>query len=155
MSRLCQDNVNPHMCHMIMSLKAQTHFNTICKVQVITPHGARQKFGILIFVHEKTSSPPPDHLTPLTCLLSHLNWLPHPSLILPDPQHAYVHSPPSRCDSDTAPSSPPSPLLTLPHPATYHPYAHVVPCRHASDATYQPYAHIVPSQHSSNGAYHP
>ncbi|MBW0517897.1 hypothetical protein O181_057612 [Austropuccinia psidii MF-1] len=33
-----QDNVNHHMCHMRMSLKAQTHFNTICNVWVISPH---------------------------------------------------------------------------------------------------------------------
>ncbi|MBW0531358.1 hypothetical protein O181_071073 [Austropuccinia psidii MF-1] len=43
MSRLRQDNVNLHMCHMRMSLKAQTHFNTICNVWVITPHGATQQ----------------------------------------------------------------------------------------------------------------
>ncbi|MBW0553833.1 hypothetical protein O181_093548 [Austropuccinia psidii MF-1] len=35
MSRQRQDNVN---CHMRMSLKAQTHFNTIGNVQVISPH---------------------------------------------------------------------------------------------------------------------
>ncbi|MBW0471401.1 hypothetical protein O181_011116, partial [Austropuccinia psidii MF-1] len=28
-----QDNVNRHMCHMRMSLKAQTHFNTIHNVR--------------------------------------------------------------------------------------------------------------------------
>ncbi|MBW0559432.1 hypothetical protein O181_099147 [Austropuccinia psidii MF-1] len=33
-----QDNVNRHMCHMRMSLKAQTHFNTIRNVWVISPH---------------------------------------------------------------------------------------------------------------------
>ncbi|MBW0488710.1 hypothetical protein O181_028425 [Austropuccinia psidii MF-1] len=33
-----QDNVNRHMCHMRMSLKAQTHFNTIHNVRVISPH---------------------------------------------------------------------------------------------------------------------
>ncbi|MBW0505797.1 hypothetical protein O181_045512 [Austropuccinia psidii MF-1] len=55
-----------------MSLKAQTHFYTICNVWVITPHGATQQFGMLILVHEKTSAPPPGHLTPLPCLLSHM-----------------------------------------------------------------------------------
>ncbi|MBW0559041.1 hypothetical protein O181_098756 [Austropuccinia psidii MF-1] len=38
MSRQNQDNVNCHMCHMRISLKAQTHFNTICNVWVISPH---------------------------------------------------------------------------------------------------------------------
>ncbi|MBW0585484.1 hypothetical protein O181_125199 [Austropuccinia psidii MF-1] len=33
-----QDNVNCHMCHMRMSLKAQTHSNTIRNVWVISPH---------------------------------------------------------------------------------------------------------------------
>ncbi|MBW0592062.1 hypothetical protein O181_131777, partial [Austropuccinia psidii MF-1] len=33
-----QDNVNCHMCHMRMSIKAQTHFNTIRNVWVISPH---------------------------------------------------------------------------------------------------------------------
>ncbi|MBW0575663.1 hypothetical protein O181_115378 [Austropuccinia psidii MF-1] len=33
-----KDNVNRHMCHMRMSLKAQTHFNTIRNVWVISPH---------------------------------------------------------------------------------------------------------------------
>ncbi|MBW0584172.1 hypothetical protein O181_123887 [Austropuccinia psidii MF-1] len=34
----CQDNVNRHMCHMRMSLKAQTHFNTIRDVQMRVWH---------------------------------------------------------------------------------------------------------------------
>ncbi|MBW0471926.1 hypothetical protein O181_011641 [Austropuccinia psidii MF-1] len=33
---------------------------------------------MLIFVHGMTSTPPSDHLTPLPCLLSHMNCLPHP-----------------------------------------------------------------------------
>ncbi|MBW0574054.1 hypothetical protein O181_113769 [Austropuccinia psidii MF-1] len=33
-----QDNVNRHMCHMRMLLKAQTHFNTIGNAWVISPH---------------------------------------------------------------------------------------------------------------------
>ncbi|MBW0483482.1 hypothetical protein O181_023197 [Austropuccinia psidii MF-1] len=60
---LLQDNVNHQMCHINMSLKAQTHINTIHKVWVTTPHGASQQFGMLIFVREMTSAPPPDHLT--------------------------------------------------------------------------------------------
>ncbi|MBW0591090.1 hypothetical protein O181_130805 [Austropuccinia psidii MF-1] len=85
-----------------MSLKAQTHFHTICKIWVITPHGARQQFGMLIFVHEKISAQLPDHLTPLPCLFSGINWLQHPRLTLSNPQHDYAAAPPSRCDSDTA-----------------------------------------------------
>ncbi|MBW0494988.1 hypothetical protein O181_034703 [Austropuccinia psidii MF-1] len=96
LSRLRQDKVNCHMCHMRMSFKAQTHFNTIRNVWVITPNGATQQFGMLIFVHEKTSASPPGHLTPLPCLLSLLNWLPHPHLIISDAENAYVPAPPSR-----------------------------------------------------------
>ncbi|MBW0588890.1 hypothetical protein O181_128605 [Austropuccinia psidii MF-1] len=49
-------------------------------------------------------------------------------------------------------------ILTLkecPPDTAYHPYAHVVPSRHAPDTTYDPYACVVPSQHSSDTAYHP
>ncbi|MBW0575324.1 hypothetical protein O181_115039 [Austropuccinia psidii MF-1] len=60
-SRLHQDNVNCHMCHMRMSLKAQTHFHTTRNVWVITPYGATQQFGMLILVYEKTSTPPLYH----------------------------------------------------------------------------------------------
>ncbi|MBW0478902.1 hypothetical protein O181_018617 [Austropuccinia psidii MF-1] len=117
MSCVHQYNINRHMCHRRMSLKAQTHFNTIHKLQVTTPHGSRQQFGILIFVHEKTSVPPPDHLTPLLSLISCMNWIPLPCLILSNPKHAYAPPVPSRCDSNISPPSRPSPLLTLPHPA--------------------------------------
>ncbi|MBW0579688.1 hypothetical protein O181_119403 [Austropuccinia psidii MF-1] len=94
MSRLHQDKVNCHMCHMRMSLKAQTHFKTIRNFWVITPRDARQKLGMLIFVHEKISTPPPAHLNPLPCLLSCMNWLLHPRLIFTNPQHAYMPTPP-------------------------------------------------------------
>ncbi|MBW0494618.1 hypothetical protein O181_034333 [Austropuccinia psidii MF-1] len=93
MSCLHQDNVNCHMCHMRISLKTQTPFNTIRNVRVITPHGATQKFGMLIFVHENTSGPPPGHLTPLPCLLPRFYWLPHPCLII---SNAYAPAPLSR-----------------------------------------------------------
>ncbi|MBW0495369.1 hypothetical protein O181_035084 [Austropuccinia psidii MF-1] len=59
-----------------MSLKEKTHINTICNVWVITPNGARKQFGMLIFMHEMSSAPPPDHLTPFPCLLSCMTWLP-------------------------------------------------------------------------------
>ncbi|MBW0471661.1 hypothetical protein O181_011376 [Austropuccinia psidii MF-1] len=45
----------------------------------------------------------------------------------PKEAHAYAPAPPSRCDANTAPPSPPSPLFTLPPPTAYHPYAHIVP----------------------------
>ncbi|MBW0482792.1 hypothetical protein O181_022507 [Austropuccinia psidii MF-1] len=100
-----------------MSLKAQTHFNTIFKVWVTTSHGERQQFGMLIFVHEKTSAPRPDNIIRLTCLLSHLKWLPYPCLILSDPWHAYVPALPCRCASTTAPIS----TLTPPYTSTLPP----------------------------------
>ncbi|MBW0502428.1 hypothetical protein O181_042143 [Austropuccinia psidii MF-1] len=106
-----------------MSLKAETHNEMICEIQVVTPHGARQKFGMLIFLHEMTSSPLPIHLTPLPCLLSHMNWLPHQP-----PKYASTPT--------TAPQQ--SPILMLWHPylilsATYHAYAPAAPSRYASD----------------------
>ncbi|MBW0493133.1 hypothetical protein O181_032848 [Austropuccinia psidii MF-1] len=50
------------------------------------------------------------------------------------------------------PPMPPSPLLS---PTAYHPYAHGMPSRHASNAAYHPYTCIVPARHASNAAYHP
>ncbi|MBW0560507.1 hypothetical protein O181_100222 [Austropuccinia psidii MF-1] len=38
MSRQRQDNVNRHMCHIGMSLKAQTHFNTIHNFRMRLQH---------------------------------------------------------------------------------------------------------------------
>ncbi|MBW0563497.1 hypothetical protein O181_103212 [Austropuccinia psidii MF-1] len=102
MSRLSQDNINCHMCHMIMSLKGQTHFHTIRNFWVITPHGATQQFGMLILVHEKTSAPPPGHLTPLPCLLSRLSGfcLPPPDETLTLPPHLHPTTP-VRCGYET------------------------------------------------------
>ncbi|MBW0473801.1 hypothetical protein O181_013516 [Austropuccinia psidii MF-1] len=167
MSPLHQDNGNHHMCHMSMLLKAKTHINTIGKVWVITPHGARQQFGILIFVHEITSAAPPDHLNPLLCLLSHMIWLRHPLLMLSAPYHAYAPAPPSKYVSMATPPPlltmitlplhpqdmplmPTSPLCMLPPihlilSATYHPYGHAVPSSH-------PYALAAPSRCDSNDA---
>ncbi|MBW0494659.1 hypothetical protein O181_034374 [Austropuccinia psidii MF-1] len=98
-----------------MSLKAQTHLNTICNVWVLTPHGATQQFSMLIFVHEKTSAPPPGHLTPLPCLLSHLNWLLHPGLILSKAKHACAPTPPFRLPSLRSCSALKMRLQCLPH----------------------------------------
>ncbi|MBW0581319.1 hypothetical protein O181_121034 [Austropuccinia psidii MF-1] len=181
MSRQHQDNVNHHMCNMRMSLKAQTHFNTICNVRVITSHGATKQFGMLTFVDEMTSARPPGHLNPLPCLLSRLNLLPHPRLIL---QRLSMLTCPHYSPNET-PTLPPhlrpyhslhfhTPALTMftlaegppdmaptPLPSqhasdtAYHPYACVVPSQHASDTVYHPYACVVPSQHGSDTAFHP
>ncbi|MBW0507023.1 hypothetical protein O181_046738 [Austropuccinia psidii MF-1] len=92
MSGLCQDNVNCHMCHMSMSLTAKTDINTIEKVQVITPHGARQQFGMLIFVYLSTAAV----------------------------THPYASAPPALTmltlplRPQDMPPTPPSPLLMLP-----------------------------------------
>ncbi|MBW0506261.1 hypothetical protein O181_045976 [Austropuccinia psidii MF-1] len=54
-------------------------FNTICKSQVITPHGARKQFGrrrlppshpftIPTLMHESASASLPNPLQPLACL---------------------------------------------------------------------------------------
>ncbi|MBW0527584.1 hypothetical protein O181_067299 [Austropuccinia psidii MF-1] len=99
------------MCHMRISVKAQTHFHTICNVWVITPHGATQKFGMLILVHEKTSAPPPGHLTPLPCLLSRLSGFCFPAKSSPMLSMFMRLQPPP----DETPTLP-SPLLTLPPP---------------------------------------
>ncbi|MBW0516113.1 hypothetical protein O181_055828 [Austropuccinia psidii MF-1] len=89
-----------------MQLTTNSHINTIFKVWVITPHGARKQFGMPIFVHEMTSSLPPDHLTPLPCLLSCMKWLLYhpliisasrkdrlPLLSLPLHNHPFLHLP--------------------------------------------------------------
>ncbi|MBW0483690.1 hypothetical protein O181_023405 [Austropuccinia psidii MF-1] len=174
MSRLHQDNVNSHMCHMRMSLKAQTNFNTIHNVWVITPHGATQKFGLLIFVHEKTSSPLPGHLIPLPCLLSCLNWLPHlqrlACLCACTPlQMRLRHCPPISALTTPYASIPlpltiftllqgpqdettilPSPLLMLLHPRlifslAYNPYTLEGPSSYSSDTDLTPpYASLHP-----------
>ncbi|MBW0553083.1 hypothetical protein O181_092798 [Austropuccinia psidii MF-1] len=85
---------------------------------------------MLTFVDEMTSAPPPGHLTPLPCLLSCLNWLPHPRLILLTLSMLMCpHHPP-----DETPTLP-SPLLMLSHPHPYHLYARGVPsslCSHGA-----------------------
>ncbi|MBW0551960.1 hypothetical protein O181_091675 [Austropuccinia psidii MF-1] len=79
-----------------------------------------------------------------------MNWLLHPRLILSNPYHAYTPTPPSRCDSNTAPH------LCPHHSLCFHtPAANKVPSQHASNAAYHPYTCVVPSQHASNAACHP
>ncbi|MBW0465526.1 hypothetical protein O181_005241 [Austropuccinia psidii MF-1] len=67
-----------------MSLKTQTHFNTICKVWVITPHGARQQC---------------DSNTALTTPYAHAVHSQHASETA---YHPYTHIVPSRHASDAA-----------------------------------------------------
>ncbi|MBW0463734.1 hypothetical protein O181_003449 [Austropuccinia psidii MF-1] len=80
-SRQCKYNVNRQMCHMSMSLTSNTHTHNIENFWVITSRGARKQFGILIFFLWMTPAPLPDHLTPLPCLISLMNWLLHHLLI--------------------------------------------------------------------------
>ncbi|MBW0473953.1 hypothetical protein O181_013668 [Austropuccinia psidii MF-1] len=144
---MCQENINHQMCHMSMSLKNKTHIKTSGKFWVITLHGARKQFGMLIFVHEMTSSPPPNDLTPLPCLVSCMNWLLHHCLILSNPQNAY--SPAAAlniwvCATPTYPHAS-SPLL---HPQDMPPIVPPLLCAHPSlrfifSAAYQPYTPIL------------
>ncbi|MBW0511004.1 hypothetical protein O181_050719 [Austropuccinia psidii MF-1] len=120
------------MCHMRISLKAQTHFNTFCNIRVISPHWL----------------PPPQRLaclcarTALQMRLRHCPQSPSSPLLTlsnPRPYHPYACIVPSQHASNTA----------------SYPYAHVVPSRHASHNAYHPDARRVPSQHAPNTAYHP
>ncbi|MBW0573784.1 hypothetical protein O181_113499 [Austropuccinia psidii MF-1] len=122
------DNINHHMCHYRMSLKAQPQLHTLCNVRVITRHGATQQFGMLTLVHEKTSTPPPHLLLGLKSLCC-----------CGDLKLCLRHRP-------HLPNMPPT-LLTI--------LTLAVPSRHASDTPYHPYAYIVTARHSSNAAYHP
>ncbi|MBW0521685.1 hypothetical protein O181_061400 [Austropuccinia psidii MF-1] len=121
MSRQRQDNVNLHMCHMRMSLKAQTHFNTICNVWVISPHW---------LTHPHLICPKASHA-----------YTPAPDTAY----HPYARGVPSQHAPDTA--DPYTCVVPSPHAPdiTYHPYACEVPSRHAPSTAYHPYAHGVPS----------
>ncbi|MBW0483197.1 hypothetical protein O181_022912 [Austropuccinia psidii MF-1] len=92
--------------------------------------------------HEMTSAPPPDHLTPLPCLLSSMNWLPHPHLILSDPSHAYVPAPPSRYASAVVP--PYLPPHFLPSLHSHGSLKIFLQCRHLISALTPPYASTPP-----------
>ncbi|MBW0579820.1 hypothetical protein O181_119535 [Austropuccinia psidii MF-1] len=148
-----------------MSLKAKNHINTIHDVWAITHHGIRQWFGMLIFVHEMTSTPQPNHLTSLPLLLPCMNWLWNHRLIISTsrqnmlpllPLHLHDH-PSLRFRTPTESSLPLTMLMLLqepqdmpptlpphvhPHPSlcfctptAYHPYFPAGPSRYASDAT--------------------
>ncbi|MBW0582715.1 hypothetical protein O181_122430 [Austropuccinia psidii MF-1] len=126
MSLQRQDNINRHMCHMRMSLKAQTHFNTIRNVRMRLRHCP----PISVLTTPYALKPCPYH--PYACVV--------PSQHASDTAyHPYAHRVPSRHASDTA----------------YHPYAHGVPSRHAPNTAYHPYACGVPSRHAPDTAYHP
>ncbi|MBW0583049.1 hypothetical protein O181_122764 [Austropuccinia psidii MF-1] len=140
-----------------MSPKAQTHFNNICNFGVITPHGATKQFGMLTFVDEMTSAPPPGNLTPLPCLLSRLNLLPHPRLIIPT---LSMLTCPHRSPDET-PTLPPISNLTTPYAFTPPPLPslrlrsalptwlrHRVPCLCSHGALPTCLQHSLPSLHS-------
>ncbi|MBW0576637.1 hypothetical protein O181_116352 [Austropuccinia psidii MF-1] len=152
MSHHClrQDNINLHMCHIIILLKAQTHFNTICNVGVITPHGATQQFGMLrlpphclvistlyhadshVLIGFRISPNPLPYLpclcarTPLQMRLRHfppISALTTPYASTPPPLTIFMLL--QRPQDET--TMPPSPLLTLLHPRlifslAYNPY---------------------------------
>ncbi|MBW0546398.1 hypothetical protein O181_086113 [Austropuccinia psidii MF-1] len=75
-----------------------------------------------------------------------MNWLPHPQIILSDPQHTYATALPSRYASVAGPPYPPllPNMLTL--PLHHHPSLQLLP------AAYYPHDHVVPSQHASKAA---
>ncbi|MBW0533178.1 hypothetical protein O181_072893 [Austropuccinia psidii MF-1] len=114
MSHLPQENINHHMCHMRMSLKAQNHFSIICNFRVITPHGATQH--MLTRLH-----PPPDETLALPpSLPSPLLTLPHPLLIFSSAYNPYAPAGPSSyaCETALIPPyaslHPPNPMRCLP-----------------------------------------
>ncbi|MBW0470616.1 hypothetical protein O181_010331 [Austropuccinia psidii MF-1] len=57
----------------------------------------------------------------------------HWQLTSPRTTHAYVPALPSRCDFDTAPPSPPSPLLMLPNPTSSSPHTILTLLQHPQD----------------------
>ncbi|MBW0555521.1 hypothetical protein O181_095236 [Austropuccinia psidii MF-1] len=108
-----------------MSLKAQTHFNNICNVWVLTPHGATQHL---------------QSLRSCGALKLCLGRCPHPRLILSAVYHPYARGMPSQHASDAA-YRPYARGMPSQHAsnAAYRPYARIVPARNASNAAYHPY----------------
>ncbi|MBW0546987.1 hypothetical protein O181_086702 [Austropuccinia psidii MF-1] len=109
------------MCHMRISLKAQTHFSTICNVWVISPHWLTPP-QCLACLRARTALQmrlrqcPPSPSSPLLTL-SH-----------PRPYHPYTCGVPSQHAPDTT-----------------YPYAFVVPSQHVPNTAYDPYPCGVPS----------
>ncbi|MBW0520609.1 hypothetical protein O181_060324 [Austropuccinia psidii MF-1] len=155
-----------------MLLKDQTHFNTICKVREITPHGARQQFGMRRLLPHRLIIEPLYHsyshtcigfripaqysltLSMLTCphrppnvtpTLPPISTLTTPYAITPPPLNMLMLP---RHPQDMPPTLP-LPLLT---PSTthlilsnaYHPYACVVPSQHAYDTNLTPASSSTP-----------
>ncbi|MBW0577861.1 hypothetical protein O181_117576 [Austropuccinia psidii MF-1] len=152
-----QDNINLHMCHMRMSLKAQTHFNTNRNIRL------RHCPPISVLTTPYAFRPPP-----LPSLCSQ-GALPTPLILTiaecpPDTTYPYTHGVPSRHAPDTTypyackvpPDMLPTPLTLCSRSASQHapdttyPYACVVPSRHAPDTTY---ACVVPSRHAPDTTY--
>ncbi|MBW0586888.1 hypothetical protein O181_126603 [Austropuccinia psidii MF-1] len=76
-----------------------------------------------------TSAPPADHLPPLSCLLSQMNWLPHPPHHLSQLQMLMIRQ---RCPSAPGTTSLPQPILMLLPPAPYLAYVPAVAYRYTS-----------------------
>ncbi|MBW0555089.1 hypothetical protein O181_094804 [Austropuccinia psidii MF-1] len=163
-----QDNINRHMCHMRVSLKAQTHFNTIHNVRVISPlwlphpHLIRHNY---LHVYEPAlpsrldsdTAPPlrPHHSlrfhTPAHTIFM-LTWC-TPNM-LPTSLILTLAQVPSQYAPDTAYDHYARGVHSQHAPDTNYPYACVVPSRHAPNTAY-PYACVVPSRHAPDTAYHP
>ncbi|MBW0500018.1 hypothetical protein O181_039733 [Austropuccinia psidii MF-1] len=172
MSRQRQQNVNHHMCHMRISLKAQTHFNTIHNARGTSPHWLLppQRLGCLractalqmrlrncplisVLTTPYVFTPPPLPSLRLQSALPTCSQHSLPSLCSVPSRHApdtiyhpYARRVPSR-------HAPGVPLRHAPGTA-YHPYASRVHSQHAPHTTYL-YACVVPSRHASDTAYHP
>ncbi|MBW0535160.1 hypothetical protein O181_074875 [Austropuccinia psidii MF-1] len=124
-----------------MSLKAQTHFNTIRNVWVFSTHWL----------------PPPQRLACLrahTALQMRLRHCP-PISVLNTP-YAFTPPPlPSLCAWSALLTLLTILMLAQCPPDTTYPYTCVVPSRHASDTAYHPYACVEPSRHAFDTTYHP
>ncbi|MBW0559862.1 hypothetical protein O181_099577 [Austropuccinia psidii MF-1] len=147
-----QDNINFQTCHMIMSLKAKTHISTIHNLWGLTPYGARKQLAMLILMHEMTSSLLADHLPPLPCILSPMNWLPQhlpiistcfqclhlcKDMLWPPPPHL-CHHPSLHCCTPPSSSLQLSILGLLQCPlmiSTHHPYTNAMIGFHMEDCS--------------------
>ncbi|MBW0537691.1 hypothetical protein O181_077406 [Austropuccinia psidii MF-1] len=109
-----QDNVNCHMCHMRISLKAQTHFNTICNVWVISPHWLPHPRGLACLRARTALQMRLQHCPPISILTTPYTFTPPPL--------------PSLCSQSALPT----------FPNTTYPYACVVPSQHAPSTAYHP-----------------
>ncbi|MBW0481094.1 hypothetical protein O181_020809 [Austropuccinia psidii MF-1] len=111
-----------------MSLKAQTHFNTICNFWVISPHWL-----------------PPPRCVAYLCARTAPHLCPHHSLCFHTPTLTILTCSQHAPDTAYHPYACRAPSRHAPD--TTYPYACVVPSRHASNTANHPYACRVPSQH--------